>query len=223
VKGLVDRIGAALLLVLLLPVLLVAAVAILLGDGLGAGVFFRQRRIGQHGHEFVIFKFRTMLGDPAVDGEADAPWAAAIVGAPSPVMAKDRSTAVGRILRRFRIDELPQLVNVLRGEMSLVGPRPERPLYTSLFEDAVPGYRERTRVKPGITGLAQVGGLVGPTSIRARTAMDNIYIDSWSLWLDFTILVRTLPAVVSGYMETGAVDTDTATIPLRARGAADGQ
>jgi lipopolysaccharide/colanic/teichoic acid biosynthesis glycosyltransferase len=212
VKRLLDHVGAALLLVLLSPVLLVAALAIVVsGEEAGAGVLFRQRRIGHRGQEFVMLKFRTMTGDPVVDGEADALWAAAMVGAPSLAAAQDRSTLVGRVLRRFRIDELPQLVNVLRGEMSLVGPRPERPTYTSLFEDAIPGYRERTRVKPGITGLAQVVGLVGTTSIRARTALDNLYIERWSLWLDFTILLRTLPAVLTGAVQTSSFATAAGT------------
>ncbi|MCU1451111.1 MAG: exopolysaccharide biosynthesis polyprenyl glycosylphosphotransferase [Acidimicrobiales bacterium] len=202
-KSVLDRIGAALLLVVLSPVLLAAALAVLAsGDEVDSGVLFRQRRIGHLGREFVLLKFRTMTGDPEVDGEADAGWAAAILGAPWPPPTPDRSTPVGRFLRRFRIDELPQLVNVLRGEMSLVGPRPERSTYSAQFEEAVPGYGTRTRVKPGITGLAQVEGLVGPTSISSRTALDNLYIERWSLWLDLTILVRTLPAVLLGRMQT---------------------
>jgi lipopolysaccharide/colanic/teichoic acid biosynthesis glycosyltransferase len=203
VKSVLDRIGAVLLLVVLSPVLLVAALAIVASaDEADSGVLFRQRRIGHGGREFVLLKFRTMTGDPAVDGEADAGWAAAILGAPWSPRTPDRSTPVGRFLRRSRIDELPQLVNVLRGEMSLVGPRPERSTYSAQFEEAVPGYADRTRVKPGITGLAQVEGLVGPTSIRARTALDNHYIERWSLWLDLNILARTLPAVLSSRMQT---------------------
>jgi lipopolysaccharide/colanic/teichoic acid biosynthesis glycosyltransferase len=223
VKSVLDRIGAALLLVVLSPVLLVAALAIVAsGDEAGSGVLFRQRRIGHRGREFVLLKFRTMTGDPAVDGEADAAWAAAILGAPWPPPTPDRSTPVGRFLRRFRIDELPQLVNVLRGEMSLVGPRPERSAYSAQFEEAVPGYSNRTRVKPGITGLAQVEGLVGPTSIRSRTVLDNVYIERWSLWLDLTILLRTLPVVLSGRMETEpSMEPDIPAATLLALGEVD--
>jgi lipopolysaccharide/colanic/teichoic acid biosynthesis glycosyltransferase len=223
VKSLLDRIGAALLLVVLSPVLLLAALAVLAsGDETDSRVLFRQRRIGHAGREFVLLKFRTMTGDPEVDGEADAGWAAAILGSPWLPRTPDRSTPVGRVLRRFRVDELPQLVNVLRGEMSLVGPRPERSTYSARFEEAVPGYGNRTRVKPGITGLAQVEGLVGPTSIRTRTELDNRYIDGWSLWLDLTILVRTLPAVLSGRMETDpSMEPDIPAAALLALGEVD--
>ena len=209
-KAALDRIGAAVLLVLLLPTLAVLAALVFLGPGDGRDrhdrrdrrVLFRQRRVGHLGQEFVLLKFRTMHGDPAKEGEADAAWAAAAAaGATRPDGCVDRRTTVGRILRRLRLDELPQLVNVLRGEMSLVGPRPERSNYVRLFDEAVPGYHERSRVKPGITGLSQVHGLVGTTSIRDRTDLDNYYIESWSLWLDLRIMLQTVPAVLANRVD----------------------
>ncbi|MBV9413326.1 MAG: sugar transferase, partial [Acidimicrobiia bacterium] len=206
---------AALLLVLLAPLMAVVAIAVLVDVG-DEGVLFRQRRVGRHGGDFVMLKFRTMTGDPALVGEADLPWAADTAGADLPAVVIDRRTRVGNFLRRFRLDELPQLVNVVRGEMSLVGPRPERPCYVDLFADAVPGYCYRTRMKPGITGLAQVRGLVGETSLDARVQEDNQYIDDWHLGLDLTILLRTLPAVVAGARQ---VDTSrSATADSEARG-----
>jgi lipopolysaccharide/colanic/teichoic acid biosynthesis glycosyltransferase len=105
---------------------------------------------------------------------------------------------VGHWLRRFSLDELPQLFNVLRGEMSLIGPRPERSDYVCLFEEHVEHYSDRHRVKPGITGWAQVNGLRGRTSLRERTAYDNDYIAHWSPWLDVKIACLTVPAMLGG-------------------------
>jgi len=216
VKDVVDRVGAFVLLVFLLPVLLTLA-AILFATSDDRRILFRQRRVGCGGSEFVLLKFRTMVGDPADEGEADAAWAAAAVGAPVPASHTDRRTALGRVLRRLRLDELPQLINVLRGEMSLVGPRPERSNYVTLFDGTIPGYHGRTRVKPGITGLAQVNGLVSTTSIRDRTELDNIYIDTWSLWLDLRILLQTLPAVLDDRLNE---DAATDVVPAAVAGAA---
>jgi len=108
----------------------------------------------------------------------------------------DRRTRVGAFLRMTSIDELPQLVNVLRGEMSVVGPRPERPEFVSRFEQTVYRYGDRHRVKAGITGWAQVHGLRGQTSIADRAEWDNFYVENWSLWLDVKILLRTVGAVL---------------------------
>jgi lipopolysaccharide/colanic/teichoic acid biosynthesis glycosyltransferase len=108
----------------------------------------------------------------------------------------DQRTRVGRFLRRTSLDELPQLFNVLKGEMSIVGPRPERPEYVELFEDRVERYDDRHRVKAGITGWAQVHGLRGQTSLSDRIEWDNFYIENWSLWLDLKILLMTAAAVV---------------------------
>jgi lipopolysaccharide/colanic/teichoic acid biosynthesis glycosyltransferase len=107
-------------------------------------------------------------------------------------------TPLGHWLRTTHLDELPQLVNVLRGDMSLVGPRPERPYFAEQFEREIPRYRDRHRMRAGLTGWAQVHGLHGDTSIHERVRFDNAYIDNWSLWLDIVILVRTLASVAGG-------------------------
>ena len=115
--------------------------------------------------------------------------------APGGVEGDDRRTRFGTFLRRTSLDELPQLLNVLRGEMSLIGPRPERPDFVELFERNVHRYGDRHRVKSGITGWAQVHGLRGRTSLSDRVEWDNYYIENWSLWLDFKILLMTILAV----------------------------
>jgi lipopolysaccharide/colanic/teichoic acid biosynthesis glycosyltransferase len=185
-----DVVGSAVGLVVLSPVLLVTAAAIALIDG--RPVLFRQPRAGQGGEPFVIAKFRTM------SREADSQRAALrqhneVVGGASFKMTDDpRVTRLGRILRRTSIDELPQLWNVLRGEMSLVGPRPHP------FDD-LDGYEDwhfrRLSVKPGITGLWQVAGRGDPDFDR-WTQLDLEYIDRWSLMLDIKIMLRTIPAVL---------------------------
>jgi lipopolysaccharide/colanic/teichoic acid biosynthesis glycosyltransferase len=123
---------------------------------------------------------------------------------PGGIEGVDRITRVGRLLRDTNIDELPQLLNVLRGEMSLVGPRPERPEFVARFEDSVYRYGERHRVKAGITGWAQIHGLRGRTSIADRAEWDNFYIENFSLWLDFKILVLTVAAVARGILTRSA-------------------
>ncbi|GAA5141829.1 exopolysaccharide biosynthesis polyprenyl glycosylphosphotransferase [Nocardioides marinquilinus] len=172
--------GAALL--VLLPLLALLALAVRLD--LGAPVIFRQERIGLRGRPFDVLKFRSMR--PAQPGE-DGAWTAG-----------DRISTVGRLMRRYSLDELPQLVNVVRGEMSLVGPRPERPAYVDKFGAEVPWYRHRHRVPVGLTGLAAVEGLRGDTSIVDRAHFDNWYIENWSLWLDTKVLARTVLAVFRG-------------------------
>ncbi|MBA2361747.1 MAG: sugar transferase [Actinobacteria bacterium] len=196
-----DRVVAAVLLLLVSPFLIGAALAV--WASLGRPIFFRQRRIGRDGREFEMLKFRTMRGTPEHGGEADAAWAREELGtqmeevsAHSSTPADDRRTRVGRLLRAFSIDELPQLLNVLKGDMSIVGPRPERTHYVRLFEQSVYRYGERHRVKAGITGWAQVNGLRGKTSLADRVEWDNHYIENWSLWLDFKILLFTGLAVL---------------------------
>jgi exopolysaccharide biosynthesis polyprenyl glycosylphosphotransferase len=194
-KYTVDRIVAALLLLIVAPVLLAAALAVKLT--VGSPILFRQRRIGRDGREFEMLKLRTMRGSPD-DGEADASWADAQVGAAEeaePSGSEDRTTPAGRLLRALSVDELPQLLNVLKGEMSLVGPRPERTGYVQRFERSIYRYNDRHRVKSGITGWAQVNGLRGNTSLTDRVEWDNHYIENWSLWLDVKILLMTLWAV----------------------------
>ena len=190
IKYAVDRLVALLLLVIVSPVLVVASAAVL--ASMGRPIFFRQRRAGLDGRVFEILKFRSMRPPCA----ADDAGALAPGMAPGGVEGVDRRTRVGTFLRRTSIDELPQLWNVLRGEMSLVGPRPERPEYVDLFSNQIDRYGERHRVKAGITGWAQVHGLRGQTSLSDRVEWDNYYIENWSLWLDVKILLLTIIAIV---------------------------
>src|SRR5918999_2107898 len=201
VKYAADRVVAAVLVAVLLPVLALAALVVYLS--LGRPILFRQSRVGLDGREFTMLKFRTMRGAPEDGGEADAEWALqeSHGAAPMKVSVADRSTPVGRVLRRLSIDELPQLLNVLRGNMSLVGPRPERTHYVRAFEDNVYRYGDRHRVKSGITGWAQVNGLRGKTSLADRVEWDNHYIENWSLWLDAKMLLRTALSVVKMYRQ----------------------
>ncbi|MBX6773561.1 MAG: sugar transferase [Chloroflexi bacterium] len=182
-KRLTDVVVATLLLLVFSPALLLIPCAIWLGDR--GPVFFRQRRVGQEGRVFEVLKFRTMVPDG--ERETGAVWA----------MKDDpRVTPVGRILRALRLDELPQLFNVLRGEMSLVGPRPERPELVALFEARNPLFRLRTRVKPGLTGLAQVMGRYD-THPDDKLRFDLMYIAHYSPWLDFQILLWTVAVMIS--------------------------
>jgi exopolysaccharide biosynthesis polyprenyl glycosylphosphotransferase len=165
------------------PVFLASAAAVRLTSR--GPVFFRQRRIGQRGQIFELLKFRTLLDNQ----DSDTTWT---------VSHDDRRTRVGRLLRLTGLDELPQLLNVLRGQMSLVGPRPERPFFVDRFRVVVQGYDDRHRVPAGITGWAQVHGLRGDTSIEERAIFDNHYVENWSLWRDLVILVRTIGTVLAG-------------------------
>ena len=191
VKHALDRIFAAFgLLVLAVPMLVIVAAIKVSSPG---PALFRQRRVGRDGKEFELLKFRTMR-----DLTADEAFVPQSGLAPGGVEGSDRRTTVGRLLRRTSLDELPQLINVLRGEMSIVGPRPERPHFVELFQHDVHRYADRHRVKSGITGLAQVKGLRGQTSVLRRVEWDNDYVANWSLWLDVKIAVWTLRAVVRG-------------------------
>src|SRR3954464_9726674 len=192
VKHALDRLMAALLIVLLGPILIAATVAVRVSSR--GPIFFRQRRVGRDGRDFDLLKFRSMrLADepPPGSGSVLLPENTA----PGGVEGADRRTGIGKLMRRTSIDELPQLLNVLRGQMSIVGPRPERPEFVELFERRVDRYEDRHRVKSGITGWAQVHGLRGKTSLSDRIELDNFYIENWSLWLDFKILVMTVGAV----------------------------
>ena len=195
VKYAIDRVVSAIALVVLAPLFAGAALAVLLS--IGRPVLFRQRRVGIDGREFDMLKFRT-LETSAEAGEADAEWAASQLGGrpiAGYVPMEGRITRAGRFLRRSAIDELPQLWNVCRGDMSLIGPRPERTAYVRQFSPDIYRYPERHRVKSGLTGWSQVNGLRGSTSLADRVEWDNHYIENWSLWMDFKILMRTLPAV----------------------------
>ena len=139
-------------------------------------------RVTGQGREAEILKLRTVGSHT----DPDTCWVAPV----------RQSTPLGRFLRVTHLDELPQLVNVIRGQISLVGPRPERPYFDRRFSDEIPGYADRRRMKAGLTGWAQVHGLNGDTSIADRAAFDNAYIEHWSLWMDLVILVRTVGLAV---------------------------
>ena len=186
-----DRTVAALLLLMLSPLLALIVVAVLIS--MGRPVVYRQPRVGSDGRTFDLFKFRSMR--PPTEEVVAVP---APVGdhAPGGVEGEDRRTPLSRLLRALSLDELPQLLNVLGGEMSLVGPRPERPELAEEFNQRIRRYQERTRVRSGITGWAQVHGLRGPdTSLSERAEWDNWYIQNWSFWLDLKILLMTIPAL----------------------------
>jgi exopolysaccharide biosynthesis polyprenyl glycosylphosphotransferase len=190
VKHGADRLAAAFMLFCMAPVL--AAIALAVRVSSPGAVLYRQRRVGRDGREFAMLKFRSMrAADPAEDSQAA--FAAGV--APGGVEGTDRRTAIGTLLRRTSLDELPQLLNVARGEMSLVGPRPERPEFVDRFSADIDRYAERHRLKSGMTGLAQVNGLRGKTSIRDRVAYDNHYVEHFSLWLDVKVLLATVRAV----------------------------
>lgn len=186
VKHAIDRSLAAVGLVLAAPIM--AVIALLVAVGSRGPVLFRQRRVGRDGQVFDLLKFRTMREPSAGQGRFELDDGCA----PGGVEGQDRRTWIGRLLREVSLDELPQLLNVLRGDMSLVGPRPERPEYVERFMRDISRYGDRHRVKSGITGWAQVHGLRGQTSIDDRVEWDNYYIQNWSLRLDLKILVLTV-------------------------------
>src|SRR6266542_1070215 len=152
--------------------------------GRAGTIFFRQERIGRYGKPFQLVKFRTMR--PRDAREADTNWS---------IAGDQRVGLVGRFLRRTSLDELPQLWNIVRGDMTVVGPRPERPYFVEKFSAEHPDYAMRHRVPVGLTGLAQVSGLRGDTPISDRARFDNYYIENWSPWLDIKVLLRTVAEV----------------------------
>jgi exopolysaccharide biosynthesis polyprenyl glycosylphosphotransferase len=248
IKYAIDRVVAAIAVILISPILISLAAAVLITSG--RPIFFRQRRIGLDGQEFDMLKFRTMKGNPESSGHNHGHWVFETLDAGNSLIAEpngngnghalangngngngnghhegelvlaepaaavstatleeaaeetvetseeDRRTPIGRILRRYSLDELPQLLNVLRGDMSLIGPRPELGTFVRLFEEAVHRYGDRHRVKSGITGWAQVHGLRGNTSLTDRVEWDNYYIENWSLWLDMKIAVMTVGSLL---------------------------
>lgn len=184
VKRAIDIVGALALLVVVSPVLLVAAIGIVATDGFP--VVFSQERVGKHLKPFEVYKLRSMVHD-----------AEKLSG---PVLAEEddpRVTRVGRLLRKFRVDELPQLVNILNGTMSFVGPRPERAFFVEQYIAEIPGYRERFNVKPGVTGLAQVSGNYATTPER-KLKYDLIYMYHQNLAMDVQIVAETLQVVLTG-------------------------
>lgn len=168
-----------------IPVMLLISLLVLITSGWP--IFYSQERVGAQGRKFTMLKFRTMRRD--AESATGARWA---------TPKDDRRTPIGALLRRLSIDELPQLFNVIAGHMSLVGPRPERPVFAEQLSDQHEWYRYRTRIKPGITGLAQSRGFRGQSSIESRVDLDNWYIENWSVSLDLKILFRTFFEVLRG-------------------------
>jgi exopolysaccharide biosynthesis polyprenyl glycosylphosphotransferase len=183
VKRLLDLAGGLLLLVLSLPVMALCALAVRLTSP--GGALYRQMRVGRGQKAFMLYKFRTMHHD----AEAESGEVMAQPGDP-------RLTPIGAFLRRFRLDELPQMLNVLTGSMSLVGPRPERPGFVQQYLKEVPGYAERFSLAPGLTGLAQVNGDYH-SSPQNKLRYDLAYMANWTLWLDLSILLRTVKIVLT--------------------------
>ncbi|HKF42390.1 MAG TPA: sugar transferase [Thermoanaerobaculia bacterium] len=182
-KRVFDVAVSAVTLVLVLPILLVAAIAVAATSR--GGVFYRQERVGKDGRTFQLWKLRTMRR------EAEEQTGAVLASPGDP-----RVTPVGRWLRALRVDEIPQLWNVITGDMSLVGPRPERPEFTSRFAETVAGYRLRLSARPGVTGLAQVSGDYS-TEPEIKLRYDLAYLNNWSLGLDLSILLRTFPVILT--------------------------
>ncbi len=172
-----DIVGSALLLILLSPVMLLCAAGVKLSSS--GPVLFTQKRVGRNKKPFYMYKFRSMR----VNDEQDSAWSTKL---------DSRRTGFGALLRKYSLDELPQFWNVLRGDMSLVGPRPEIPHFVDQFKDEIPLYMVRHQVRPGITGWAQVNGFRGDTSIKKRIEYDIHYIENWSIWLDLQILLMTV-------------------------------
>ncbi len=185
IKRTFDILSSFLALLLLSPLLLLIAILVKLNSR--GPVLYRQERLGRDNRAFAMLKFRTMR----VDAETDS-------GPVWTVENDPRRTWTGRVLRRFSLDELPQLWNVLKGDMSMVGPRPERAHFAEEFDRKIPRYLERHRVRSGLTGWAQVNGLRGNTPIEDRTLYDLHYVENWSLGFDLRVLLRTVKSVIRG-------------------------
>lgn len=177
VKRAMDIIGSGLLLIVTSPIMLICAIGVKLSSS--GPVFFKQERVGRYKKKFYMYKFRSMR----VNAKQDTGWSSD---------HDDRKTKFGAFLRKFSLDEFPQFLNVFKGDMSLVGPRPEIPYYVEQFKDEVPLYMVKHQVRPGITGWAQVNGFRGDTSIKGRIEHDVYYIEHWSVLLDIKILLMTV-------------------------------
>lgn len=188
-KRSVDLVVATMVLLVSWPVMLLIVIAIKMEDGVLASVLYKQRRIGFHGNRFQLLKFRSMNEDAEADGRAV--WA---------VKNDDRVTKVGAVLRKYRLDELPQIFNVLLGEMSLVGPRPERPEFVDLLAEQIPYYEERHTVMPGVTGWAQLHYSYGSSEEDATEKLqyDLYYVKNHNLLLDLMILLQTVEVILWG-------------------------
>jgi putative colanic acid biosynthesis UDP-glucose lipid carrier transferase len=187
-KEIMDRFFALILLILISPLLLVIAIGVKLSSK--GPVFYRQERVGWNNRSFTMLKFRSMPVD--AEAKSGAVWARP---------GEQRATRFGGFLRKTSLDELPQLINVLTGDMSLVGPRPERPDFVEVFKDQVPNYMKKHMVKAGITGWAQVNGWRGDTDLNRRIEHDLYYIQHWSVWFDLEIALRT---VLTGFINKNA-------------------
>ena len=177
-KRAVDLIGATVAIILFSPVMLLTVLVVALTEE--GSVIYRQERVGLHNQVFYMYKFRSMIMQDEEKEKAE--WS---------TRNDPRITPVGKLIRRTSIDELPQLFNVLKGEMSLVGPRPERPQFVQKFRDEIPRYMVKHQVRPGMTGWAQINGYRGDTSIEKRIEYDLYYIENWTMGLDLKILVLT--------------------------------
>lgn len=177
-KRFVDIVGSLVGIVLTSPVMLLAAILVKITSP--GPIIFKQERVGLHNKPFYMYKFRSM--ESQKPGEEKKAWT---------VKNDPRVTGIGKILRKTSLDELPQLFNILRGDMSLVGPRPERPHFVEKFREEIPLYMVKHQVRPGLTGWAQVNGLRGDTSIRKRIEYDIYYIENWTMWLDIKIIFMT--------------------------------
>ena len=178
VKRVFDIFFSVIILILLGPIYLILAILVKLSSP--GPIIYRQERVGQNGKRFTILKFRTM----SVDAEQSS----------GPIFAESgdkRATSFGRFLRRTSLDELPQFLNIIKGEMSVVGPRPERPFFVNQFKNENPSYLHRHHMKPGLTGWAQVNGWRGKTCIKKRTLHDLHYVENWTILFDFRIILWT--------------------------------
>ena len=188
VKFLEDKLIAGGILLLISPLMIAIAIGVKLSSP--GPVFYRQKRVSWNSKSFMMLKFRTMPTDCEV--QTGAVWAK---------KGECRATRFGSFLRRTSLDELPQFIDVLKGNMSIVGPRPERPVFVDKFKDEIPDYMKKHMVKAGITGWAQVNGWRGDTDLKTRIEYDLYYIEHWSLWLDIKIIIRTL---FSGFVHKNA-------------------
>ena len=188
IKRAMDIVGSLLCIALFSPIMLAAAIAVKLSSP--GPLIFKQERVGLHNRTFKMYKFRSMTVQKA--SEEVSKWT---------TKNDVRVTPVGRFIRKTSIDELPQLFNVLKGDMSLIGPRPERPFFVDKFKEEIPRYMIKHQVRPGMTGWAQVNGLRGDTSIRKRIELDLFYIENWSVSFDIRILFLT---VFKGFVNKNA-------------------
>jgi putative colanic acid biosynthesis UDP-glucose lipid carrier transferase len=187
IKRLEDKLLAVIILILVSPLMLLLAIGV--KSSTPGPVFYRQQRVGLNNQPFMMLKFRSMPVHTETEGIR---WGRSV---------KKTTTRFGRFIRRTSLDELPQFINVLKGDMSIVGPRPERPMFVEQFKHEVPDYMKKHMVKAGITGWAQVNGWRGDTDLHARIEHDLYYIENWSLWLDLKIIALT---VIKGFVNKNA-------------------